>query len=301
MRKKTFILALVVGLLISVGLSDGVFANGPPINSDGAYVTALNGAAFRSMFKVTAKSAPGLGRITVFANMLVFPYEFLDNELIVMAGIPVLLKDRELNSGQHRTSGFGIGDLNLLAKYNLYQEDFSDRTFRIAAKAGIQVPTGKIDEQDSIGVLPRSLQRGKGSWNPNVGIVVTALHGRQGFNAGLSYTLNTKANGYEFGDVIKYDLAYSYRLLPDVYHEYPAHQINGFLELNGIWSAKHKQNSSELDNTGGHELLLSPGIQYVYYNYLIEASVQIPIVKALNGSQLSTEYAFNLGFRTLFF
>ncbi|MCZ6833614.1 MAG: hypothetical protein O7F11_07700, partial [Acidobacteria bacterium] len=64
--------ALSLFVLAAVPLS--VFANGPPPRTETAFVTGLQGAAFRSFIDRMDRSAPGRD-LRVMAVPLILPYE----------------------------------------------------------------------------------------------------------------------------------------------------------------------------------------------------------------------------------
>ncbi|NIT70998.1 hypothetical protein GWO43_08900 [candidate division KSB1 bacterium] len=116
------------------------------------------------------------------------------------------------------------------------------------------------------------------------------------------YNLNTSNDPVDFGNSVAYNLAFGYRLLPAVYETYPSPQLNGFLEINGITTNRNSINDQEVQDSGGTRIFLSPGIQYVGgRRWLLEASLQIPIVDEPNGTQLGTNWTVSFGTRVLLF
>ncbi len=281
-----------------------VYAQGPPINTETAIITGLEGAAVRSFLKYTKKtgslSGGKTGRLSIVALPIVVPYEVIPNKFIIIGKIPYIEKDRKIESGGgvERLSSAGFGDFSLSVKYLIYQKDALKQTTRAILIGGIKFPTGKDDKPG----LPQPLQIGSGSFDYTAGFAATYVKGRFGINADLLYTLKTEANNFEFGDTLRYDLALGWRLIPAVYKTYPAKQLNLYLELNGLYSQKNEQGGTKLANSGGNTLFLSPGIQFIPgRTFLVEASFQIPIAEDLNGSQLETDYAFLVGFRWLIY
>lgn len=291
-------------LTILLNLSYPAFAQGPPINTDTAIISGLEGAAVRSFFKYTEKSGAlsggKTGRLSIVSVPIVVPYELLPNKLIIVGKIPYLVKKRKVEDGGtvERLSSRGFGDLSISTKYLIYQKDAFQQTTRAILIGGIKFPTGRDDKPG----LPQSLQNGSGSFDYTGGFALTHVKGRLGINADLLYTFKTEANNFEFGDTLQYDLALGWRLIPAVYKTYPAKQLNLYLELNGIYSEKNDQDGVEVTDSGGNTLFLSPGIQFIPGRaFLVEASLQIPVAENLNGTQLETDYAFLIGFRWLIF
>ncbi|RME45092.1 MAG: hypothetical protein D6795_17110 [Deltaproteobacteria bacterium] len=184
---------------------------------------------------------------------------------------------------------------------NLFQHDEHQKTFRVAGKFGLTFPTGSTRITGEKGRLPRPLQRGTGTVNPSVLLVATRLWRRFGLNADLGYTTYPEWRGVDPGDVLTYDVAPSFRVLPWVFRRFPDHQLDIMIELNGAWQGETYTDDVADPNSGGNILFASPGLQYIYDTVLVEASFQIPIPggTALDGNQLDPEWAALLGVRWL--
>ena len=92
--------APLVGLMfLFLITADVVKAQGPPINTNTAFVVGMEGAAIRSFGKVVRKSnlfadgekiTDALDReVTVFAVPVMAPYEVIPNRLVVVGAIPL--------------------------------------------------------------------------------------------------------------------------------------------------------------------------------------------------------------------
>ncbi len=311
MRPYAAVLASAL-FLVSV---QGASAQGPPINTDTAFVNGLQGAAFRSfVFSVNRSGLVRDGQssvdpldqeVSILTIPIIVPYEVVKNRLDLMVGIPVVHKRMAFTKeGQRQElTNAGFGDLFLGAKYLFLQRDAPGKTTRMAAVGGIKFPTGEDDETDAQGnTLPRPLQLGTGSVDHFAGVVITHVVRRIGLNADLIYNFNTEANGFAFGDKLRYDFALGYRLSPGTYKVYPAKQWNVYLEWNGEFAQRDKQKGMPIPDSGGHIAFLSPGIQFIPYStFLVEASVRIPVLQNLNGMQLKFHPALMVGIRSLLF
>ena len=275
-------------------------AQGPPINTDTAFVNGLEGAALRSfVFSVRRSGLASDGRgiadpldreVSIYGVPIVVPYEVVKNKLVLAAGVPVLRKELQLTEdGRRRTlSTSGFGDAFIASKLLLLQRDREGRTTRFAATGQIKLPTGKDEESDDKGnLLPPALQLGSGSVDYALGGVFTHVRRRIGFTADASYHFRTEANGFSFGDSLAYNLSLGYRLAPRVYKVYPArNHLNAYIELNGQSAQRDRVRGIEAPDSGGTLIHLSPGIQLIPGNFIIEASLQLPLVQSLNGAQL---------------
>lgn len=301
---------------VSAGFAVGpVNAQGPPIQTETAFVVGLDGAAVRTFLQTTRKSKllrdgnevpDALDReMAVVAVPVVVPHELISNRLVVGAGVSYLDKELKLTQdGLRRTlSASGFGDLSLFGKVQLFQRDSRKKTTRITFKGAVKLPTGDHTETDEAGVLlPRSLQLGSGTVDFSAGVILTHVVDRVGINADVVYGTNGETKGFEFGDALSYDIAFGYRVYPSVYKIYPSPYATAYLELNGRLTGKSRSSGREVTDSGGHTLFLSPGVQYIPLGSLIlEASLQIPVRQQLEGTQLGTDYVYKAGVRWLIF
>ena len=308
---KSFGRALRAGLVSALlAWPRAAEANGPPIHGDTAFVVGIEGAGIRSFYQEMHRGRllqdgkevadPQDREMTVRMVPLILPYEAIPNRLLVVFAAPYLDKRMESTSGGQRTAitNRGVGDTTIFGKYQFYQQDRPGGTTRMAGKLGLKLPTGKDDARDGAGtLLAPSLQLGSGSWDVSGGVVMTHLYQRWGLNTNLVYALNNEARGFEKGDALRYDLSGAFRLLPWVYEEYPSPQLNLILELNGAAAWKDRVRGASDPNSGGHTLLLSPGLQFMGgRDWLVDVSYQLPVVQDLNGTQLGLDYTWTLGF-----
>ncbi len=306
-------------LITAIGLS-GLFASiataqGPPINTETAFVIGLDGAALRTFVQTVKKSkllrdgariADPLEReVRVVAMPLIFPHELISNRLVIGAGIPYLDKEMRLtrDGDQQLLSARGLGDLTLFAKYQLLQWDAPKKTTRLTFKGLLKLPTGEHEGSDGEGnMLPRGVQLGTGSVDYAAGLIFTHVVGRLGINADAFYGFNGETEGFEFGDALNYDLALGYRVYPALYETYPSPYATVYLEANGRFQQKSRIGGQRVADSGGHTLLLSPGVQYIpLRNLILEMSIQVPVRQKLNGTQLGTDFIFKGGIRWLIF
>jgi hypothetical protein len=75
----------------------------------------------------------------------------------------------------------------------------------------------------------------------------------------------------------------------------PAWTVDAVLELNGEWHGKDETANVLDPSSGGHVLLLSPGLRVSYGGFAGFASFGIPIVNQMNGLQSKTEYRLLTG------
>ena len=223
-------------------------------------------------------------------------------DLALFGVVPYVDKNLKLNQGGARLErrADGLGDISLFGRYTVFHRDWPSRTLRIAPFAGLELPTGEDDENDSLGRLPLSVQAGSGSWDPFGGIVLTYQTLDFQIDAQASYRANTEANNFEFGDVARLDGSLQYRLWPRELGAGVPGFLYGMLEANLIHQDKNEIGGSDNPNSGGLSLFILPGLQYVTKRWIAEAGVQIPVVQDINGTALEKDYILRAGFRVNF-
>lgn len=260
---------------------------------------------FREQFfyrKATDDPSPADRELEVLGAISVFGYG-VNRDLAIFGVLPYLDKELDVTTPSAQRvmrDTNGIGDARLFGRYTVYQDDAPGRTFRLAPFLGLELPTGDDDDSDSLGTLPAPLQLGSGSWDPFGGIVLTYQTLEYQIDAQVSYKANTKANGFEFGDEVRLDGSFQYRLSPRELGPGVPGFLYGVLEGNIIYQAKNEINGAKDPNSGGTSLFLSPGLQYVTKRWIVEGIVQVPVAQDLNGTALEDDFIVRAGFRVNF-
>lgn len=267
-----------------------------PINSNVALPVRKGGLIFRSQVRWLKASDDPTGQnrerdVIAIPNVLLYG---ATRDLALFAIFPYIFRtlkfpDPETGNRINQKDN-GIGDLNLIARYTVYANDYRSGTFRLAPLFGIKLPTGDNDLKPIV----------TDSFDFQLGLVSTVTwdFGRHEIDADAVYRLNTEADNFDKGDSLTYDLSYQLRVFP---WSLPEKGLPNFVylvaEANGFFSKKNELNSFTIGDSGGNTIFFSPGLQYSARRFIIESSVQIPIAQDLNGSQVETDFVWTLGFR----
>jgi len=288
--------ALFIIVLFCLSLVPTIKVLAAPINSNVALPVRKGGFVFRSQVRwLRATDDPTSSdkeiNVVVIPNVLVYG---ATPDLALFAIFPFIFRNVESNdpsSGKRvNKNDNGIGDLTLIARYTVYKRDYPSGTARFAPLAGLKLPTGD-DDLEPITTDSIDFQFGGVS-------TVTWDFGRHEIDADLIYKIKTEAEDFEQGNDLIYDLAYEFRVypwtLPDV-------GVPNFLylvaEANGIISQKNKLNGKTIANSGGNILFISPGIQFASKRFILETSIQLPVIQDLNGNQVERDFILTAGFR----
>ncbi len=216
--------------------------------------------------------------------------------------LPWFDKDLDLNMGGQNSNRHqqGVGDFTVFGRYTAYAFNAQGQTFRIAPFLGVKAPTGENKVSDGLGRLPAALQPGSGSWDVLGGVVLTWQTLDFEIDSQVNYTANTEANGFEAGNVTRFDTSLQYRLWPQHLGAGVPAFLYGVIEASLAHSARDRVSGVDNPNSGGTTLFITLGLQYVTPKWIAEAGVQIPVSQHLHGTALKHDYAVNAGFRVNF-
>lgn len=215
-----------------------------------------------------------------------------------------LAKDLDVTTPGGRVSrrAGGWGDLSVFGKYTLGQRDSRGSTVRWAAFGGVTAPTGRHDQRDALGELPRPLQAGDGAWDGFGGVVASVQTLQYQVDAQASHRLNGRHDGFERGDESRLDASLQYRVWPSSLqglHGTPAFTYL-LLESSLVSSQRHVVDGSTDPDSGGFQWTLAPGVQYVGRRWIFEGTVQQPLVSNPRGHAIQDDTVVRLGFRRNF-
>ncbi|PHR71075.1 MAG: hypothetical protein COA66_10155 [Arcobacter sp.] len=187
--------------------------------------------------------------------------------------VPYVLKEDDNKKSQ------GLSDISFFTKYRFYRKDILG--VQESAAVLLKVISNSADDNDDPSL-------GTGTTDGIVGLT----YGYESLTwyrwASIRYRQNGRNDaGLQRGEKILFDISGGYR---PVLNNYTEADTVWILELNAEFGESANLNGSEVANTGGDQLFLSPGIFWTKRNFAIKAGVQIPIISNLNGTQDDTDY-----------
>jgi len=186
-------------------------------------------------------------------------------ELTILGTVPVIYRHTDFGSGGGAETDAGVGDIPLLLKYRFYQKDEPGVTTRWSMIGGIEIPTFDDDfSSDSI--------------DPIIGTVWTHQEQSWWIDWDVIYKFNT-AGGVAGDDELRGDVAVSLRLADGVDDDggpwglYAIGECNAKYIVDGSW-----------------RVLLSPGLQLIRPQLILEMGVQIPVYQDMKSPRLETDF-----------
>ena len=201
--------------------------------------------------------------------------------------------DGDTNNSTSRASG--LGDVRLLARYQLHREAGSNWS----ARFGLKLPTGRFDQNFSEGpqageLLDRGLQLGTGTTDLLAGL---SWFARPATNVGCFAQLNLDqplAARADFLPSASVNISSGIRWLN-------SSRFTPQLQLNVKWEGREHGAEADTDNSGNTLAYLSPGLTAeLSKNSSAFVFVQLPVYQRVNGLQLEPRWILSTGLRLQF-
>jgi hypothetical protein len=196
--------------------------------------------------------------------------------------VPLVRREASLDGANDENEG--IGDVVLLVQRSLSQTDGVLRSNRWALFGDIRLPTGDDKAlRGPDGPFPKLMQPGMGSVGLGAGGVWTLIRDRHRVSVSLRGQWNDESDGFRLGPEVQAGVSYWFRLRPAVFDA--QHHVT---EIRPVFEAliKHRfesQNGGAGTGDEGSLAWLAPGVQaYVRENLLIQASVALPVINAID-------------------
>ncbi len=178
---------------------------------------------------------------------------------------------------------FGVGDASLFTKYRFWRHDTLGAQESAAVLVKVKFASGNENKTPPVV---------SGSTDAILGLSY-GYESRKWYRwASVRYRRNGENDDrLRRGDKVLVDLVGGIRPKPTGYLDADTVWL---LELNGEYGRRAEFRGSNLHDTGGTELFLSPGIFWTLRNFAVKAGVQIPVTSNLHGSQDNSDYRARL-------
>ncbi len=248
------------------------------INTNTAIAPGKGQTVYRTQLRfLQTHSSPGAADVDV--NLLVNPHVLaygVREDFTLFGVVPLVFREGTARPPSSpgdfgSLAEQGVADLRFFGKYRFWEKDLPGETYRWSALGGVEMPT--YDEPFS-----------SDSWDPFLGTVWTYQSLEWGLDLDAIWQFNT-GEGVFRNDTLTYDLAYTYVLLTGETLDEKFWRLGSIFEFNGTYIAD-----------GSHLVYAAPGIQLALERMIVEASLQLPVVRSLKNAA-EPDLAFVVGTR----
>lgn len=245
-----------------------------------------------------------LGTLKVNRQMLDVSVSYTPSpKLQLEAEIPILRTS--FHDAATSGSGAGLGNITVWAKYRFFRQvkTYGDR--QAAARFGLELPTGKKDApgQSQINVpafVRQQLTPISGGLSPHIDLAFSQAGGRFIFGGNAEVIFRSERDGFSMGHEQRLNTDLEYVLLPREYKK-PGGELFLILETTFVHRGTGRLNSAPVAGSSASECYLAPGLQYAARpQFVIEGSVQLPVVRNTGPLALRTDVNVLLGVKYLF-
>jgi len=202
-------------------------------------------------------------------------------------------------------SGVGLANVTVWTKYRFFREvkTYGDR--QAAARFGLELPTGKKDAptQSQINApafVRQQLTPINGGLSPHLDLAFSQAGGRFIFGGNAEAIFRTERDGFRMGHEQRLSTDLEYVLLPREYKK-PGGELFLILETTFVHRGTGRLNSTPVAGSKATEYYLAPGLQFAARpRFVVEGSVQVPVVRNTGALALRTDVNVLLGVKYLF-
>ncbi len=223
------------------------------------------------------------------------------SKLQLEAEVPI--SRTSFDDGVTSGSGVGLGNITLWTKYRFFREvkTYGDR--QAAVRFGLELPTGKKDAPTQINApafVRQQLTPISGGLSPHFDIAFSQAGGRFIFGGNAEAIFRTERDGFRMGHEQRLSTDLEYVLLPREYKK-PGGELFLILETTFVHRGTGRLNSAPVADSKASEYYLAPGLQYAARpRFVVEGSVQFPVVRNTGLLALRTDVNVLLGVKYLF-
>ncbi|MEM9990642.1 MAG: hypothetical protein AAF738_02695 [Bacteroidota bacterium] len=253
-----------MGIYCLLWCSVQAMAQGPPITADKPIMLGAKSWVVKTLTEIRATDEGVFSKVPLMVHYLPSSNTLLGVHLPLVQG----------NFRRQDRTTRGLGDIELLAKYQFYRKDQMGKTFRLVAKTLQILPTGEDFNVEGISM---------GFYQTYVGIVAGYETIKYGISNEVGYHAHVGHDMHEW----RYKLGFGLPLLKPTY---PVNQVNLYFEYQSSW----------FTSTEEYLLLYAQGVQYAKGRWTIEAAVQFPLVQHITSEERQRNQSLFLGTRYIF-
>jgi hypothetical protein len=272
-----------------------------PIRVTSPGLTVFKGGAITPRLYLIRQS---LGTLKVNRQMVDVSLSYTPSpRLQLEAEVPI--SRTSFHNASQSGSGVGLANVTGWAKYRFFRhvKTYGDR--QAAARFGLELPTGSKDapsqtEINAPAFVRQQLTPINGGLAPHFDLAYSQAGGRIIFGGNAEAIFRSERDGFRMGHEQRLNTDLEYVLLPRDYKK-PGGELFLILETTFVHRGTGRLNSAPVAGSKATEYYLAPGLQYAARpQFVVEGSVQFPIVRNTGPLILRTDVNVLLGVKYLF-
>jgi hypothetical protein len=272
-----------------------------PIRVTSPGLTVFKGGAITPRLYLIRQS---LGALKVNRQMIDVSLSYTPSpHLQLEAQVPI--SRTSFHDANQSGSGTGLANITVWAKYRFFRQvkTYGDR--QAAARFGLELPTGKKDAPTASEInvpayVRQQLTPINGGLAPHVDLAFSQAGGRFIFGGNAEAVFRTERDGFRMGHEQRLNTDLEYVLLPREYTK-PGGELFLILETTFVHRGTGRLNGASVAGSKASEYYLAPGLQYAARpQFVVEGSVQFPVVRNTGPLTLRTDVNVLLGVKYLF-
>lgn len=203
--------------------------------------------------------------------------------------VPYHFHTRERTTGKERIEG--LGDITVLAMYNIYEtsRDSTVFTHKLQLGGGVKMPTGKFDAENNKGSVNPGFQVGTGSWDYLLAAEYVIKKDNLGFSAMGNYAFKTENEKlYQFGDQFNYGGTFFYLIERQSLKMVPQLGIAG-----EVFGSNH-QYKQLVPDSAGDIVFGKIGFEAGRNNLSVGVNALLPINQNLSNGNVESNYRWSV-------
>lgn len=273
-----------------------------PIRTTSPGLTVFKGGALTPRLYLVEQH---LGGLSVSRQILDVSVSYTPSPRVQLEVEAPILSRTSFDDGAKRGAGTGVGNITLWGKYRFYRvvKTYGDR--QAAFRVGLELPTGKktaptASEVNAPAFVRQQLTPINGGFAPHFDLAFSQAGGRFIFGGNVEGIARTERAGFRMGHEARAGTDLEYVLLPFNY-ERPGHELFLIVETSFVHRGVGRLDGAEVPGSKSTEFYVAPGLQYAARpRFVIEGSVQLPIVRNTGALVLRTDRNILLGVKYLF-
>lgn len=220
----------------------------------------------------------------------------VNKKLQLLFMVPFAMNSIE-NKGLVLDSYNMLGDIQSLARYQIYRSDAEDHRFinRVVIGIGVKAPTGSFNKISNEGVWDPHIQTGTGSWDLIYNIGYLLKYNSWGINEEFLYKQNSSNTlNYRFADRISSNTS--------IYYSYEHSNFNIIPSVGYLFEYANKDRFNGIlqTSTNGRAHYIVPCIDIYYKKLNWNVSYQKVFVEKLRDVNITNNYRWLVGMGVAF-